>query len=96
MARDDEKKSSPVSPKKGAHGKGDDTGGSGRDDYVRMAHDIGSSTNWSMLVKSNYTKWALVMKVKLQARNLWETIELGGALEQEDRLALDAITNVVP
>jgi hypothetical protein len=36
------------------------------------------------------------MKVKLQARNLWETIELGGALEQEDRLALDAITNVVP
>jgi hypothetical protein len=49
-----------------------------------------------MLTKTNYTEWALIMKVKLQARNLWEAIELGGVLIQEDRLALDAITNVVP
>jgi hypothetical protein len=49
-----------------------------------------------MLTKTNYTEWALVMKVKLQARNLWDAIELGGVPIQEDRLALDAITNAVP
>jgi hypothetical protein len=49
-----------------------------------------------MFTKSNYTEWALVMEAKLKARNLWDSIEPGGVLEQEDRLSLDAITNVVP
>jgi hypothetical protein len=36
------------------------------------------------------------MKVKMQARNLWEAIEPGGVSFQEDRMALDAITSAVP
>jgi hypothetical protein len=26
--------------------------------------------NWALLTKTNYTEWALIMKIKLQARNL--------------------------
>jgi hypothetical protein len=28
-----------------------------------------------MLTRTNYTRWALVMKVKMQARHLWEAID---------------------
>jgi hypothetical protein len=52
--------------------------------------------NWPLLTKTNYIEWALIMKIKLQARNLWETIELGDVTLQEDRMALDAITSAVP
>jgi hypothetical protein len=52
--------------------------------------------NWSLLTKTNYTEWALIMKIKLQARNPWEAIEPGDVTLQEDRMALDAITSVVP
>jgi hypothetical protein len=50
----------------------------------------------SLLTKTNYTEWALIMKIKLQARNLWEAIKLGDVTLQEDRMALDAITSTVP
>jgi hypothetical protein len=36
------------------------------------------------------------MKIKLQAMNLWEAIEPGDVTLQEDRMAFDAITSVVP
>jgi hypothetical protein len=36
------------------------------------------------------------MKIKLQARNLWEAIEPGYVTLQEDRMALDAITSAMP
>jgi hypothetical protein len=52
--------------------------------------------NWPLLTKTNYTEWALIMKIKLQARNLWEAIQLGDATLQEDRMALDTITSAVP
>jgi hypothetical protein len=44
----------------------------------------------------NYTEWVLIMKIKLQVRNLWEAIELGDVTLQEDWMALDAITSAVP
>jgi hypothetical protein len=44
---------------------------------------------------TNYTEWALIMKIKLQARNLWEAIEPRDVTLQEDRMALDAITSTV-
>jgi hypothetical protein len=52
--------------------------------------------NWPLLTKTNYTEWALIMKIKLQARNLWEAIEPEDVTLQEDRMALDAITSAVP
>jgi hypothetical protein len=52
--------------------------------------------NWPLLTKTNYTERALIMKIKLQARNLWEAIEPGDVTLQEDRMALDVITSAVP
>jgi hypothetical protein len=43
----------------------------------------------------NYTEWALIMKIKLHARNLWEDIEPGDVTLQEDQMALDANTSAV-
>jgi hypothetical protein len=51
--------------------------------------------NWPLLTKTNYTEWALIMKIKLQVRNLWEAIEPGDVTLQEDRMALDTITSAV-
>uniref|UniRef100_A0A0A8YF23 Uncharacterized protein n=1 Tax=Arundo donax TaxID=35708 RepID=A0A0A8YF23_ARUDO len=36
------------------------------------------------------------MKIKLQARGLWDAVCYGDADFQEDRMALDAIVNAVP
>ncbi|CAN6234641.1 unnamed protein product [Urochloa humidicola] len=79
------------------HGKGGDgAGGSGKGEVVRIIREFGGAANWPMLTKTNYTEWSLVMKIKMQARNLWEAIEPGGVLVQEDRMALDAIMSAVP
>jgi hypothetical protein len=57
--------------------------------------DVGQA-NWSLLTKMNYIEWALIMKIKLQVRNLWEAIEPRDVTLQKDRMALDAITSAVP
>jgi hypothetical protein len=68
-------------------------GGSGQ----RVMREIGvRPANWPLLTKMNYTEWALIMKMKLQARNLWEAIQPGDVTLQEDRMVLDAITSMVP
>lgn len=36
------------------------------------------------------------MKIKMKARNLWDADEHNGASDQEEMMALDAITTVVP
>jgi hypothetical protein len=74
-------------------GENNGSGGSGQ----RVVREISvGPANWPLLTKTNYTEWALIMKIKLQARNLWEAIEPGDVTLQEDRMALDAITSVVP
>jgi hypothetical protein len=43
------------------------SGGSGQ----RVVREIGvEPTNWPLLIKTNYIEWALIMKIKLQVRNL--------------------------
>ena len=49
-----------------------------------------------MLTKTNYSDWALLMKVKLRARLLWTAIEKGGVKPHEDMQALDALCIAVP
>jgi hypothetical protein len=69
------------------------SGGSGQ----QVVRKIGvRPANWPLLTKTNYTEWALIMKIKLQARNLWEAIEPGDVTLQENRMVLDAITSAVP
>jgi hypothetical protein len=49
-----------------------------------------------MLTKSNYHEWSLLMKVKLQARHLWEVVHIGDVGYSDDRWALDALCAVMP
>jgi hypothetical protein len=44
------------------------------------------------LTRSNYTHWSLVMKVMLQARNLWDAIEYGDCDLQEDCMAREVLS----
>ena len=58
--------------------------------------DSGSGTPWPMLTKTNYHEWSLLMKVKMQARQLWDAIEYGDLPYHDDRRALQAIIAGVP
>jgi hypothetical protein len=70
-----------------------DSGGSSQ----QVVREIGvEPANWSLLTKMNYTEWVLIMKIKLQVRNLWKAIEPRDVTLQEDRMTLDAITSAVP
>ncbi|CAO2204866.1 unnamed protein product [Urochloa humidicola] len=87
----------PGSPKKLLGGKGGDgASGSGKGEVLRVVREIGGAANWPMLTKTNYTQWALLMKLKMKARHLWEAIEPGGVAPHEDCMALEAIASAVP
>jgi hypothetical protein len=58
--------------------------------------DSRAGTPWLMLTKSNYHEWSLLMKVKLQARRLWEAVSIGGVIYDDDRRALEALCASVP
>ena len=49
-----------------------------------------------MLTKTNSHEWSLLMKVKMQARQLWDAIEYGDLPYHDDRRALEAIIAGVP
>jgi hypothetical protein len=49
-----------------------------------------------MLTKSNYHEWSLLMKVKLQARRLWEAVHVGGVDYNDDRRVLEALCTTIP
>ena len=61
----------------------------------RVVKEVGCG-NYPTLTRTNYTEWSLLMKVKLQARGIWDAIELGVDDFQEDRMALEAILQAVP
>ena len=58
--------------------------------------DSGTGTPWPMLTKTNSHEWSLLMKVKMQARQLWDAIEYGDLPYHDDRRALEAIIAGVP
>jgi hypothetical protein len=62
----------------------------------RVIHEVGSGSSYPTLTKTNYSDWVLQMKVKLKARALWSAIENGGADQQEEMMALDALCGAVP
>nr|AAK26118.1 putative gag-pol polyprotein [Oryza sativa Japonica Group] len=59
-----------------------------------IVKDVGGA--WPMLTKTNYAEWAMVMKVKLQARHMWDTVWYGDVDYGEDRRALEALLAAVP
>jgi hypothetical protein len=61
-----------------------------------VIHEVGGRSSYPTLIKTNYSDWALLMKVKLKARSLWSVIENGGTDQHEEMMALDALCGVVP
>jgi hypothetical protein len=80
----------------GAKRSGDDD--TFKDEVViqRVIHEVGSGSSYATLTKTNYSDWALLMKVKLKAWALWSIIEDGGTDQQEDMMALAALCGVAP
>jgi transposase InsO family protein len=64
----------------------------------RVVEKVASAgpANYPILTKTNYNQWALLMRIKLEARGLWGAVDPGGADFQVDRMALDAICSAVP
>jgi hypothetical protein len=62
----------------------------------RVICEVGGRNSYPTLTKTNYSDWALLMKVMLKARALWSIIENGGANQQEEMIVLDALCGVVP
>ncbi|XP_066341552.1 uncharacterized protein [Miscanthus floridulus] len=62
----------------------------------RVFREMGALGNWPQLTKTNYDSWSLLMKLKMQARHLWEAVEDDDVDFHDDRFALDAICSGVP
>jgi hypothetical protein len=76
-----------------AGGEGDSSGSSV---VQRVIREVGGGSSYPTLTKTNYSDWALLMKVKLKARGLWSTVETDGGDHQEDMMALDVLSSAVP
>ena len=62
---------------------------------MRKVREV-SDTTWPQLTRTNYGKWAVTMKVKLRAQRLWNAIDKGTDVEEDDMSALEAILAAVP
>jgi hypothetical protein len=61
-----------------------------------IVRDVGPSSGWPTLTKTNYVEWAVMMRVRLQVRHMWEAVRYSDIDYYEDRRALDALIAVVP
>jgi hypothetical protein len=62
----------------GGKRSGDDDTSKDRVVIQRVIHEVGDGSSYPALTKTNYSDWALLMKVKLKVRALWSVIENGG------------------
>jgi len=58
--------------------------------------DGGAGTPWPKLTKSNYHEWSMLMRLKMQARQLWDAVEYDDLPYHDDWRALEAIITGVP
>jgi hypothetical protein len=56
----------------------------------------GGIVSWPTLTKTNYTEWAILMRVKLQGAGLWEAVDIDDAPGRQERQAFSAILSSVP
>lgn len=49
-----------------------------------------------MLTNANYNDWSLLMKIKLEARCLWNAIDLGDVEIHVNQMTLDAVYSAIP
>jgi hypothetical protein len=64
---------------------------------IQMVYkDSGTGMPWTMLTKTNYNEWSSLMKVKMQACQLWDAIEYADLPYHDEWRALEAIIAGVP
>lgn len=68
----------------------------GRQLVVQRVVKEGGSVTYPTLTRTNYSDWAVLMRVNLQAQGLWEAVDTGDVPFHEDRQALSAILRAVP
>jgi hypothetical protein len=73
-----------------ASGGGNSSGGG---IVQRVIREVGGGSSYPTLTKTNYSDWALLIKVKLKARGLWSAVESSD--HQEDMMALDVLSSAV-
>jgi len=61
----------------------------------KTLRDVGGA-QYSMLTRTNYAEWVVLMKVMLKARRLWAAVTVGAADEEDDQSAMEAILKSVP
>jgi hypothetical protein len=62
----------------------------------RVIERAAPAGNFLVLTKSNYYDWAVLMRVMLQARDLWTTVSVGTIDYTEDCMALEVISKAMP
>ena len=62
---------------------------------VRTVREV-SGTTWPTLTRTNYGDWSVTMKVKFRARRLWNDVDKGTDVEEDDMSAMEAILAAVP
>ena len=62
---------------------------------MRTVREV-SGTTWPQLTRTNYGEWAVTMKVKLRARRLWNAVNKGTNIEEDDMSMLEAILAAIP
>ncbi|XP_034586755.1 uncharacterized protein [Setaria viridis] len=67
----------------------------GRHGAQTVVREVGPGGGWPTLTKTNYVEWAVVMRVRLQVRHMWEAVRYGDVDYDEDRRALDALIATV-
>ena len=63
---------------------------------TKIGREGSVTLSYPLLTKSNYSVWALKMRVNLQAQGVWEAVELDQVDERKDRMALAAIYQALP
>jgi hypothetical protein len=54
-----------------------------------------AAVTFPTLTKTNYTEWAILMRIALQGAGLWEAMDTSDATERQERQALGAILRSV-
>jgi hypothetical protein len=61
-----------------------------------VIREVRGGSSYLALTKTNYSDWALLIKVKLKTQALSSVIEDDGADQQEEMTALNALCDTLP